>query len=67
MEIYNVGNNSVNLHLLKSATHNLLIVALELNNHKSIEDWENLRKLGAKKIFPSHYDSYEVELLKIDQ
>jgi len=81
MEIYNVGNNSVNLFLLKSATHNLLIdagfpgtlheafigdllpenVALELNDHKLIEDWKNLRKSGAKKKFPSHYNSYEVE------
>jgi ribonuclease/clavin/mitogillin len=29
-------------------------VALELNDSRSMEDWKNLRRLGAKKIFPSH-------------
>lgn len=29
-------------------------VALELNDSRSMEDWKNLRGLGAKKIFPSH-------------
>lgn len=36
-------------------------VAMKLNDHKLMEDWKNLRKIGAKKIFPSHYSSYEVE------
>lgn len=35
-------------------------MALEQNDHKTIDDWENLRKLGAKKIFPSHYNFYEI-------
>lgn len=36
-------------------------MALEVNDLKSIEDWKNLRRLGAKKIFPSHSNMYEIE------
>lgn len=35
-------------------------MALEMNDIKSIEDWKNLRSLGAKKIFPSHSNPYEI-------
>lgn len=36
-------------------------IALELKDYKSIEDWRNLRKAGAIKIFPGHSNMYEID------